>query len=160
MSTKIELPNPHQTSLANLLILSALFLSLIGLLGIYTASAFKSVGLYGHPYHFVYKQAIGVLIGFFGIWFLQFVPINWLERLTLPFLFTSTIMLLLIFIPNAYTKISGASRWLRVGSFSFQPGEFIKIGLIFFLAKNLSRPKFKINNLKSSIPRSKVTITS
>ena len=35
---------------------------------------------------------------------------------------------------------SGAQRWVKIGSISFQPSEFVKISLILALAKFFQRP--------------------
>lgn len=37
-------------------------------------------------------------------------------------------------------KIYGARRWLMIGSFNLQPSEIAKLGLVFILARKLSRP--------------------
>ena len=52
-----------------------------------------------------------------------------------PWLFAGLIVLLcLVLIPGIGTKVNGARRWLRVGPFSLQPSEFMKIILPLFLA--------------------------
>ena len=142
----------HRPSpLANHLILATFFLTLLGLLTIYAASALKSAELYGHPYHFLYKQMFGATVGFASIYLLHLFSFIWIEHLTLPLLILSIITLILVFVPNIYTKVGGASRWLRFGSLSIQPAELVKVALVFFLAKNLSRSKFKIANMRSAL---------
>ncbi len=52
-----------------------------------------------------------------------------------PWLFAGLIILLvLVLIPGVGSKINGARRWLRIGPFSLQPSEFMKVILPLFLA--------------------------
>ncbi len=52
-----------------------------------------------------------------------------------PWLFAGLILLLvLVLIPGVGSKINGARRWLRIGPFSLQPSEFMKVILPLFLA--------------------------
>jgi rod shape determining protein RodA len=52
-----------------------------------------------------------------------------------------TVALVLLLMVMVYGIItSGAQRWVRVGSLSFQPSEFVKISLILALAKFFQRP--------------------
>jgi cell division protein FtsW len=45
-----------------------------------------------------------------------------------------TVLLVLVFIPGIGTEIKGATRWLGVGAFSFQPAEFVKLAVVCYLA--------------------------
>ena len=52
-----------------------------------------------------------------------------------PWLFAGLMLLLcLVLIPGVGSKINGARRWLRIGPFSLQPSEFMKVILPLFLA--------------------------
>jgi len=52
-------------------------------------------------------------------------------------LFGVIILLLLVYIPGIGKVAGGASRWIDVFGFSFQPSELAKFAVILFLAKNL-----------------------
>ena len=53
-----------------------------------------------------------------------------------PWMFFGTILLLVtVLIPGVGTRVNGAQRWLRLGSFSMQPSELAKITLPLFLAR-------------------------
>lgn len=47
------------------------------------------------------------------------------------------------------STINGASSWMKIGSFSMQPSEFAKLGMIIMLAKQLSDMEGKINDLRN-----------
>lgn len=63
----------------------------------------------------------------------------------------ATLLLLLVMIPGVGAKVGGAQRWIRLGGFNFQPGEFAKFALIFFAARQLSRKQDKIHNFAAGV---------
>lgn len=56
------------------------------------------------------------------------------ERFAVPFLALSLIATLAVLVPHLGYTALGASRWLHVGPFSFQPAELLKLGLVIYLA--------------------------
>ena len=57
-----------------------------------------------------------------------------LQRYTYISLFLGLVMLLLPLVPGLGATVNGATLWIRIGPFSFQPGELAKILLAIFLA--------------------------
>jgi cell division protein FtsW (lipid II flippase) len=57
-----------------------------------------------------------------------------LQALTYTFGFAGLVLLLLPLVPGLGVPINGARIWIRVGPFSFQPGEIAKICLVVFFA--------------------------
>lgn len=65
------------------------------------------------------------------------------------YIFIATIILTLcVFIPGLGMEHGGAQRWIRLGSFSFQPAEVLKIGFIIYMATWLSGVHKVINTFK------------
>src|SRR3989339_566344 len=60
----------------------------------------------------------------------------------------SIVATLLVFIPGIGVSHGGASRWIYIGSLSFQPLEFLKIGFIIYFATWLSEMKEKVQTIK------------
>jgi cell division protein FtsW len=139
-------------SLANSLLIIAFFLTSLSLLAIYASSPIKSEELFNTPYYFVQKQSFGLVLGFLLVIILQFVPTRIIERLPLPLVIFSLGLLLMIFVPGLYSEAGGSKRWLKLFSFlRFQPAELAKVAIVFFLAKNLSRPHNQIKSWISGI---------
>ena len=100
------------------IIFATFLISCFGLLAIASASSLKSQDLYSHPYHFVYKQLLGIIVGFFIIYIIMILPsFKLIERSTVPFLVLSFILLSLIYIPGFFQTVGGAKRWLNVKLF-------------------------------------------
>lgn len=76
------------------------------------------------------------------------------------FIFAAAIVLTLcVFIPGLGFEHGGAHRWIRLGTFSFQPSEFLKIGSIIFLSAWLASVKDRVSSVKYGlIPYGVVTV--
>jgi len=75
-----------------------------------------------------------------------------LKKFAPLFLFLSFLMLILVFIPGIGMSFGGAQRWIKIG-LSFQPSEFVKLGVIIYLAAWLSKDKESVQSFtKSFIP--------
>jgi len=87
------------------------------------------------PYYFFKHQFFyGFLPGLLLMFFAQKVDYRVWKKLAF-FLFLINIgLLILTFIPGISLRFQGASRWLKLWAFSFQPSEMLKLTLILYLA--------------------------
>ena len=109
-------------------------LSLFGLLMIYST---KSVSDSQNTYFF--KQLYAIIAGFFVMYFASRVNLKLLRRISKYMLFVSLAFLLLPLIPGIGSNAGGAQRWVKIGFFRFQPGEFVKIFFIIYMAGYFTR---------------------
>ena len=133
------------------LIATASILVSIGLLSLYAASAMKGAELYNNSFYFMEKQLLAIAGGIVLVLFFKWVSFKFIEHLALPLLVISLLLLCLILFPHVYKTVGGAARWINLGVASFQPSELAKIGLTFFLAKNLSREKSDVTKFRQGI---------
>jgi len=63
-------------------------------------------------------------------------------------LLTSIFLTLLVFIPGLGFEHGGAKRWISIGSFSLQPAEFLKLGIVIYLASWFSFMRTKVKNIR------------
>ena len=127
----------HRTAL----ICVSAFLSGIGLLSIYASSSIPAAQNIGNDLAFVQKQAAVAFLGFLLVFAIGHLPFRWIERLAIPSLLLSLVLMILVFVPGFEGRAKGASRWILLFGFTIQPAEFCKLAVILFLARNLSRPK-------------------
>jgi cell division protein FtsW len=122
-----------------LLFLLTLILVTVGLIMIYSASAILAHDRYGNSYYFFARQLLWVLVGSLGMWFSSRVDLEKLRALAIPGLFIALFLMALVCVPGIGRTVGGAQRWFRLGPFSFQPSEVLKLALVFYLADSLDR---------------------
>lgn len=84
------------------------------------------------PFYFLYRHGLFVIIGFMGAFCLStFSPEN--ARRIGVLTLVATFGLLGLVLIGGY-EVKGATRWLRYGSFSLQPSEFVKPAFVVFAA--------------------------
>lgn len=122
-----------------ILIFLVSLLMVFGLLILTSATSIVGFEKFQDTYYFVKRQLfLGIVPGVFIAYILSRVPYQWLRKITTPFFIFSIILLLLVFIPQISGTYNSAHSWIRIGSFSFQPGEIMKLALILLLAYWLS----------------------
>lgn len=114
-------------------------LLIIGLLFVYSSSSVYALATCNDAHYFLKKQLVGLAIGFFAFCIIQIMPTSVIKKSTYFFLAFATIVTAGTLFPNFSRHINGSSRWLLIGSFSFQPSELIKIGVVLSLARLFSQ---------------------
>jgi len=116
-----------------------LFLCTIGGLLIFSASGVDGHLKYGSSLLFVKKQWLGVALGIFSIVMIQRLGIDRLFSLRWLILLGAFVAMLLVMIPGFGHSAGGATRWVRLLGFSFQPSELAKIAFIIIAAEALGK---------------------
>ncbi len=129
-----------------ILLIAALALVGIGVVMVYSTSAIIAADRFGDPYYFLKRQALYAAVGFVLMILMMFFPYEMLKRFAYPILIFSILLLIAVLIPGIGHRAGGAMRWLKIQSFSFQPSEFAKLGLIIFLAYLLAKKEEKIRS--------------
>lgn len=110
-------------------------LIVIGLIAIASAGVFYAETRFQDDYYFFKRQLLyGVFPGLCALYFFQRLDYHRLQKIVVPIFISNIILLTLVFIPGIGAKIYGASRWVQIGPFSFQPSEMTKIAVILYLA--------------------------
>ena len=114
------------------LLIAVIFLVVIGLMSIFSASAPKCIEMGANPAKFLIQQLMGVALGIAGLKFLSNFHYKKLMIYTLPFAFAVIVMLFLVKV--AGVTVNGAQRWILIGPFNLQPSEFAKPAVVMLLA--------------------------
>ena len=114
------------------LLVAVIFLVVIGLMAIFSASAPKCIDMGLNPARFLIQQTLGVIVGLAGMRFLSNFHYKKLMTYTLPF--AAFVIIMLIMVKVAGTTVNGAQRWINLGPLSLQPSEFAKPAVVMLLA--------------------------
>jgi cell division protein FtsW len=110
------------------LLISVIILVVLGLSMVFNTSSAEVLdrSLAKSLHHALIKQVLYAVLGAVlavVVWFMGYREIL---RLSGYLLIGGTLLLVLVFIPGIGQNINGAHRWLGIGSYSFQPSEFVK----------------------------------
>ena len=125
--------------------ITIMFLVVVGLAMVFSASAVLAQERYHSPYTFVSKQALWALAGLVLLLFLSRLDYSiyksqWFIYSALSI--TTILLVLVFFLPGSHNT----HRWIRFGDFfTLQPSEIAKPVLVLFLAWFLSNRLDKIN---------------
>jgi len=117
----------------------SIILIVLGILILAGVSAVFSQEQFGKPTYFLFHQLMyGVVPGLI-LGFLAFrVPLPYLKKWIFPLFLINLVALGFVFIPQIGFQSGGATRWIGLGPFSFQPAEFLKITFLLYLAALIS----------------------
>ncbi|MDQ4026263.1 MAG: putative lipid II flippase FtsW [Actinomycetota bacterium] len=116
-------------------------LVLVGLVMILSASLWNSES---SPFLYFNKQALWAVLGLIAFFFFARFDYRRLKGWGYVALPIVVGLLLVVLIPGIGTVVGGSSRWIRLGSLSFQPSEAAKLALVLFVADVFSRKKEKM----------------
>ena len=141
----ISIKKPNVNDAPWKILLSALFLSLLGLIALNSIS-YQSTSLAMNPF---YKQLLFLLLAIIGFAFSFLTPKYIIHKYAYFIYGLGSFLVILPFFGNTH---AGTYRWLDIGlPFNFQPSELAKIFLVIALARYLSDNSIKIQYFKSII---------
>lgn len=102
----------------------------VGLVMLFSASYAYSYAYFGNSYRFISKQAIFAVIGFVLMILLSKVDYHFYRKFSWLIYLVSVVLLLVMLILPPMIEGVDYKRWFAIGSFSFQPSEIAKFGII------------------------------
>jgi cell division protein FtsW len=103
------------------------------------------------PWRLLLTQfSLGIIPGAIMLIIFRLMPQKRLLSLVLPFYVGSILLSLLVFTPLG-VELNGARRWIDIGFTTFQPAEFLKIGVILMLSAFLARAGAGIKELREGL---------
>ena len=137
----------------------AVGLTLFGLAMIASVSVFQSYqlteslvkrGLSDAPTNAfsLWRSSFPVLLGIVAMFVTSMIPYRLWERYARTLFFATVLLLLAVFVPALRNDYGTSRSWLMIGGFSFQPAEFLKLTLVFYLSVWLQKREQLIGTLK------------
>jgi len=97
------------------------------------------------------QLGLGIVFGGAALWLCQSIPYRFWKRYSFYIFLATFFMSLSVFIPGLGIEHGGATRWIALGSFSFQPAELLKFGFVVYLAAWLSLLQRKLTDWRHAI---------
>jgi cell division protein FtsW len=124
---------------------------MLGLVMVLSASAVTESNKGNWAYSVFFRQAMWAGFGLVGLAIMAKVPYNTWRRLTVPLAVLGVAAMLGPFAPGIGGSVNGARAWIRVGSFSVQPSEFLKLVAILVTADLLTRRSGQMNHRRNTL---------
>ena len=118
---------------AHLLILSVAFLLVVGMVMLFSTSAYQPDNQ-GDIYHFLKKQSVWLGLGLVACAVASRVDYHLLDRFRWPLFAATVVGLALCFVPGVGARINGSHRWVHFGPVGFQPSDLAKLTAVLTLA--------------------------
>lgn len=134
-----------------ILFLAVLFISIFGVIMIYSASYVWAEYKFNDPFKFLKNQALFLIIGLVLLYFISKIDYMYYFKKANFFLISCFILLILVLIPGIGTVRNGSRSWFGIGSFGIQPSEFMKLSLIIFTAKYLCIKEKDLKDIKKGV---------
>ncbi len=97
---------------------------------------------------YLLRSFLHVIIGFGAMFLGMVLPYRLWEKTALPLFLLTLGLLLAVFMPGISADYGTAQSWLRLGPFSIQPSEVLKLTMIFYLALWLQKREQLIGTWK------------
>jgi len=132
-----------------ILMVDVLLLLIFGLIMISSVSVVISYNNFGYNYYYLTHQLLyGVVPGVLFMFVLKNIDYRNYKQYAHLFFFAAIFLLIIVFLPGFGFETKGASRWIVIGDFSFQPSEFTKLAFIIYFANWLSMKEKDLKNLE------------
>ncbi|GAE34209.1 putative lipid II flippase FtsW [Halalkalibacter akibai] len=129
-----------------LLIFTTFLLAIFGLVMVFSASyALGIVGENPNPYAFIQRQIVWFGLAAFAFLVVMHVPYRLYRNLSPIIIILSVLALFLVLTPFLGRDINGAQRWIDLKVLVVQPSEFVKLGMIIYLAQVYSQKQAYID---------------
>ncbi len=116
---------------------SVIALSALGLVMVLSASSVKALNESGHSFAYVLRQSLFLLLSVSIAWVAMKLRAALWKPIARTSLIFSCALLILPQIPGVGKTVGGNTNWIGIGSFTIQPSEFAKIGIILWCALRL-----------------------
>jgi len=143
---EFDVERTQEQKMIHLFYFTVILLLGTGLVTLYSASYSFAARFFRAGNYFIVRQIVFAVIGIILFFVFSHISFNILRKLILPLVCIAAFLCALTLVPGIGIERYGASRWIEIGSLSYQPSEMVKFVLPLYLAHLLDK---KANNLES-----------
>ena len=143
----------------HLLVACILLLTGTGLVTLYSASYAFADRFFGNSLYFISRQVVLAAFGFVLCFIVSRANLDFVRDWIFPLVIGSMILCVLTFIPGIGVMKNGATRWIRLGSSTYQPSELVKVVLPFYLAHIFDKKQDRLDSFSAGVlPPTMITV--
>lgn len=144
-------PVGRRTPVFLFLFMIVVALVLLGVVMVLSASAVVSINETSSAWGLFRRQLMWTGMGVAALLTTMRIDYHRWRILAVPAAFGSVVLLIMVLVPGFGVTVNDATRWIRVGPFSFQPSELAKLAMVLFVADLLARPSRDIRDTKTTL---------
>lgn len=137
----------------SILVAIVLALLALGIVMLASTSSVKGDSTHNDPQYYLNRQMVWLGVALIAGLISAFViDYHWWRKVAIPLSLFSIVLLGLVFVPHFGMNVSGASRWIKIGSFRIgQPSELAKLASVVMLASWMTHAGSRANRLKEGL---------
>jgi cell division protein FtsW len=143
-----EIAPPH---FDHLFITSCVLLTGAGLITLYSASFSFAELFYNDKLYFLTRQAILAALGFFCFFIITRIRLDFIRKIIMPLVLFTMAFCMLPLVPGIGATLNGATRWIKIGPFTAQPSELVKLVLPLYLAHIFDKKKEMLDDVLHAV---------
>ncbi|HHU37106.1 MAG TPA: putative lipid II flippase FtsW [Treponema sp.] len=143
--------NSNSEHIDILYLLLIILLCGIGFVALYTGSMAYAERLFNDQLYFVRRQGITLGLSLIAFILCATVRLSFIRKILPQLVIITLILLVLPFVPWIGITKNGGSRWIGLGSFTFQPSELVKVTIVIFFANLFDKKHDRLDEPEISI---------
>ncbi|TYL47655.1 putative lipid II flippase FtsW [Marinomonas sp. IMCC 4694] len=120
-------------------VISVLSILALGLVMVSSASISISESIHGHPYFFMGRQALYLVLGIVFGCLLVSLPTHQLQKHGVKIMWLSLALLVMVLVPGVGKSVNGSQRWINLVVFNLQASEVAKVCMVIYISGYLVR---------------------
>lgn len=120
-------------------ILSVVSLLALGIVMVSSASISISESIHGHPFFFMGRQILYLLIGLVFGWVMLSLSTDKLQQWGILLMGLSFLLLVMVLVPGIGKSVNGSRRWINLVVFNLQASEVAKVCMVVYVSGYLVR---------------------
>ena len=130
---------------------AVLMLIALGIVMVYSASIAYAAKAHGHDAYYLWRHLAAVGLGLLGMAGVMRTRVRGWEQAGPTLLLAGIVLLGLVLLPGVGAQVHGSTRWIRLGAFSLQPSELMKLFMLLYVAGYLVRRREELKNFTRGI---------
>lgn len=128
----------HQSPVFYRLVMLIGLMVVVGLLMVLSASNVVSIKATGDPFAEFRSQLLYAIGGFLAMIIISMRRVEVIRKFSIAFFAFTFFLQLLVLVPGIGVTVGGNRNWLAIGTYTFQPSELMKLGMILGIAAWIS----------------------